>query len=423
MSPAPRTVLEDTETDIAIVGGGMVGATLALLLAAERHDWRVTLIEALPLAAPQQPHYQPSFDARSTAIAAGSAAVLEGLGVWSILAQHATPIRQVHVSDRGHLGGTLIDSGEHGLEALGYVVENAWLGSVLLQRLGQQDNIRCLAPATVEALRFDRRGAVLDLRGDGEPQRLRCRLAVVADGAQSPLRSALGIDVTVTDYHQSAVIANVAFEQPHAGVAYERFTERGPLAILPLQGPRDCGRGALVWTRPSARAEEIMALDEREFLQRLQSCFGFRLGRFTRAGQRHAYPLQLITAAEQVRSALAVMGNAAHFLHPVAGQGFNLALRDCAALAETLSEAQGRGQGPGELSVLQTYVERQARDQLLTTGFSDTITRLFSTSRLPAAVLRNLGFFGLDLLPPAKAWLEQQTMGHAGRRARLRHSS
>ncbi len=410
----------DGRTDIAIVGGGMVGATLALLLAAQRRQWRISLIEAAAFAAPDQPHYQPSFDARATALAAGSVELLAELQLWPALARHAGPIRQVHVSDRGHPGGSLIDAAEYGLDALGYVVPNSWLGSVLLQRLRQQPNIRCIAPAKVDALSVTAAGAELTVSSADKREILQAQVAVIADGAHSPLRAAIGIDAEVSDYRQSAIIANVATEQAHRGIAYERFTARGPLALLPLGQGGDGHCSALVWTHATARAEAVAALDDDEFLRQLQAAFGFRLGRFTRVGRRQAYPLQLIVAGEQVRSAVAVMGNAAHFLHPVAGQGFNLALRDCAALAETLALAARRGQRLGELAVLQQYQRLQALDQQLTVGFSDTVTRLFSNASLPAVLLRNLGFLALDALPLAKTWFGRQTMGSAGRRPRLR---
>lgn len=407
-------------TDIAIIGGGMVGAALAALLAAACDAWQITLIETFPLPAADTPLHQPSFDARSTAIAAGSAELLQQAGVWAALQLHATAIRQVHVSERGHAGGTVIDRRDLRAEALGYVIPNAWIGNVLLCHLQTCPNVRLLAPAQVRQLQPLAGGTRLRIAAAaGAETHIDCQLAVIADGAQSPLRQALGIATDVFDYGQTAIIANVAFDLPHRGIAYERFTEQGPLALLPL-GERDQAREcALVWTHPRAAADAVLALDDSAFLQALQARVGYRLGQCVRVGRRDSYPLQRILACEQVRSGIAVMGNAAHFLHPVAGQGFNLALRDCAALAQQLARARAAGQGLGQLAVLQAYVQQQARDQQLTVGGSDLLTRLFSNASLPLAALRALGFIGLELVPAAKHWLSLQSMGQGGRKIDL----
>jgi len=415
--------------DIAIIGGGMVGASLACLLGHAQPGWSIALIEAFPFpeatvdsggkAAPA--HYQPSFDARSTAIAQGSVEVFQRLQLWETLAQHATPIRQVHVSDRGHLGGTVIDAAERGLAAVGYVIENAWLGAVLLNRVQQLPQITCLAPARVTQITPRQCGVSLQITEDGAPGNtwLSARLAVIADGGDSPLRQALGIAADIKEYQQQAIIANVSFNKPHHQIAFERFTDQGPLALLPLSDEGGDHRSALVWTQPRDRADAIMALDDHQFLAELQERFGYRLGHFRRVGKRWAYPLQLITAREQIRSHIAIMGNAAHFLHPVAGQGFNLALRDCATLTEVLRDSQRQNQALGSLDSLLEYQRLQTLDQLATVNFSDTITRLFSTAQLPAAILRNLGFLGLELLPSAKTLLAEQSMGKAMRQAQF----
>lgn len=409
----------------------MVGAALAALLACARKNWQVTLIEAFPFPARDshaepdaEPVYQPSFDARSTAIAAGSVQLFEQAGVWSQLKQHATAINQVHVSDKGHIGGTVIDKNDLGEAALGYVIPNAWIGNVLLNHIQQQGNIEIIAPAQVKRLQPKQRGAALTIENkgaekEGESFTLDCELAVIADGAHSPLRQQLGIDVDVHDYQQTAIIANVAFDQPHKGIAYERFTDQGPMALLPLGESEQGCESALVWTQPQDQAERILALREAEFLAELQQRFGFRVGNFTKVGKRDSYPLQLLIAKEQVRSAIAVMGNAAHFLHPVAGQGFNLALRDCAALVAELAAAFDQGLPLGNLDSLLRYQQAQENDQLATIRGSDTLTKLFSSDQLPQAALRALGFIGLEALPVSKQWLSMQSMGQAGKRVNL----
>ncbi len=408
--------------DIAIIGGGMVGISLALMLANEPHPWSITLIETFSFAA-DEPVYQPSFDARSSAIAAGSVALLKSIGVWEKLAEHATAIRSVHVSDRGHFGGTEINAIDHNVPAVGYVIENRWLGSVLASALNKMGSIKLMAPATVSDLQANEGGYALKIQSQTAADlSLQAALVVIADGEQSPLRQSLGIASVVKHYQQQALIANVRMSQPHRGVAYERFSAEGPVALLPMGECDTATSAALVWTRPAETAQHWVTCEPAEFLAELQQQFGFRAGKFLEVGTRHAYPLSLVQAQEQVRRNLAVVGNAAHFLHPVAGQGFNLSLRDCAALTDVLSEGLRKGCELGDLEMLQTYVERQAQDQRLTVGFSDTLARLFSSSALPLAVLRNLGLISLDALPVSKHWLARQTMGVAGYRPRL-HSA
>ena len=409
--------------DIAIIGGGMVGSSLASLLSASGCGWRIALIEAHPfLSSDTPPDYTPHFGARSTALSYGSVEIFRQLGIWKQLERHATAIRQVHVSDRGHLAGSLIDASEQGIEALGYVVENAWLGDVLANHIQQQTDIHCYSPARVQQLIPQQQGVRLLMECKGAPIELRCKLAVIADGGDSPLRRALGIDTETVDYRQTAVIANVEFSEPHRGIAYERFTDRGPLALLPLGETAQGQRSALVWTLPPDEAQQAMRLGDAAFLAQLQQRFGYRLGRFVRVSQRHAFPLQLVTAREQVRSGVVLVGNAAHFLHPVAGQGFNLALRDGVVLTETLAEAKRLHKTLGDLADLQLYLERQQRDQAVTITFSDRLVRLFSSDRLPLIALRHLGFISLAALPAAKQYFAEHTMGTAGRSPRWRSS-
>jgi len=232
-------------------------------------------------------------------------------------------------------------------------------------------------------------------------------LVVLADGANSDLGKRLGIRHRIEDYGQQAIIANVETDSAHRGVAYERFTEKGPIALLPLGFTSQSRLSALVWTRPKHAAEDLMNLSDEAFCRQLQAEFGHRGGRFCRVSRRFSYPLQLAVATEQVRSGLVLMGNAAHFLHPVAGQGFNLALRDCQHLVETLNGADN----PGDLRVLQIYLAGQQQDQTATIGLSHNLVKLFSTDALPSALLRSLGLIGLDAIGPAKRLFSQQAMG------------
>jgi 2-polyprenyl-6-methoxyphenol 4-hydroxylase len=407
------------EFDIAIIGGGNVGTSLACILSASQPASRIALIEINSLPTNIAQHYSSGFDARSTALAYGSAHIFQQLGVWAQLREHVTAIQKVHVSDRGHFAGSVIDAAEQGVEAVGYVIENAWLGGVLSVHAQQQKNITCFAPARVEAVIPQAQGALLKVRGaNNEEYQLLCQLAVIADGGESPMRRALGIHTRTADYHQTAIITNVAFNRPHKGIAYERFTEDGPLALLPLGESSDSRRAALVWTLPKRDAQEYIQASDAEFLAALQTRFGYRLGQFEKVGKRHAYSLQLVTAEEQVRSHVVLVGNAAHFLHPVAGQGFNLALRDCVCLAEVLLEAAQQNKKPGDLLTLQQYLARQREDQAITIQFSDRLVRLFSSAQLPLIAFRHLGFMSLAAMPPVKRLLAERAMGASGRRSR-----
>lgn len=385
--------------DVAIIGGGLVGASLALALAPL--GLKVTLIE--PFAPGDQ--YQPSYDARSTALSYGSKLIYQRLGCWAEIAKRAQAIGQISVSDQGRLGAARMHAAEEGVEALGYVVENAWIGHCLWQALADTEVLR-LCPASVNALTPLPQGYQLSLDSG---QKLDCTLAVLVDGGRSALREQLGIAVKRTPYQQSAVIANVSTRTPHQGVAYERFTRSGPLALLPLVE----NRSALVWTLPPSQAQALQQADPQRFVQALNQAFGYRLGGFTQVGERHLYPLELVEACEQVRRHLVVLGNAAHSLHPVAGQGYNLSLRDAIALADTLAEST---QALGELASLNRYLARQQRDQQMTVGFSDRVTKLFSNDHALLGTGRNLGLLGLDVFTPAKSWLARQAMGLATRR-------
>ncbi|MDA8936756.1 2-octaprenyl-6-methoxyphenyl hydroxylase [Porticoccaceae bacterium] len=400
--------------DIVIVGGGMVGISLALLLRAQQ-PWNILLIEAQELASSDGPvsgAYSSSFDARSTALSWSSKNIYQSIGLWPQLKKHLSAIAQIHVSDRGHVGMTRIDAGDAKVDALGYVVENQWLGSVLLNQLTKTD-IQLLGSCKLETIEPLASGMRLQLQqADKDLQTIETKLLVIADGAGSTTAQQLGIQSQSTPYDQTGIIANVSLEKPHGGVAYERFTDQGPMALLPLADFKGRPRSALVWTQPRAMAETLMAADEQAFLEQLQLRFGYRLGHFKQLGKRVAYPLALTTATEQMRRHLVVMGNAAHSLHPVAGQGFNLSLRDAAALANSLAEA---GDRIGDLAVLQNYQQQQAIDQRNTVLFSDSLPKLFGLSSSIVALGRNSGLLAMDLIPSLRNSFAQFGMGMATR--------
>lgn len=390
-------------TDIAIVGGGMVGITAALMLQQALPKLRITLLEHFDLTAKQ--NFQPSFDQRATAIAAGSLAVLAPLQIEQALALHSGVIERVQVSDKGHWGQVTIDAAEHGLAHVGMVVPNALLGQVLLQKLQQQDSIATLAPVQVEKLTPIIGGYQITIAAR-EP--LRARLVILADGAQSSLKQKIGITQQRTDYQQQAAIANVRLSRPHKNNAYERFTASGPMALLPLA---DAHTMALVWTLPADA--EVADLSDEEFAARAQLQFGDFVGEFEKIGKRDIYPLALVQATEQLRSHLMLLGNAAHFLHPVAGQGFNLSVRDIAALVKTLRKnLQQTGiEGLGQLAQLQCYLEERSMDQWLTTQYSHQLVKWFSSNKLLNIIPRQLGLMGLNALPPLRQLLAEQSMG------------
>ena len=385
---------------IAIAGGGLVGASLALALlrgGARERGWKISLIE--PFAPGDA--FQPSYDARSSALAYGTRLIYERLGIWSRIREQAEPILDIHVSEQGSLAATRLRASEERVPALGYVADNAWLGQCLWQALKDEEGIDWHCPAKVERALLQDGGYRLQLDNGSA---LDCDLLVLADGGRSDLREQLGIGVRRTPYGQIAMIANVSTELPHRGEAFERFTSSGPMALLPLSG----NRCALVWTRPEAEAERLMAADDAQFLRELQAVFGYRLGAFTRVGQRFSYPLTLLEAEEQVRRHLVVLGNAAHGLHPIAGQGYNLSLRDVMALSAALLASPAI---PGDLAVLKGYLASQQLDQSMTVGFSDRVTRLFSNDNHWLGCGRRAGLFAMDLLPPVRHWFARQAMG------------
>ncbi len=387
--------------DVAIAGGGMVGLSLAAALA----DLPLEVAVVEPVAA--EADEQPSFDSRTTALSSGSRRALEAVGVWPALAARATPIRRIHVSERGVFGTATLEAGEQGLAALGYTIENRLLGQALRERVARAARVR-LYPGRVAVL--EPGADAMRLTTDtGEV--IGARLLVAADGAQSSVRAALGIAASVADYGQHAVIAHVDTTRFHEYTAYERFTATGPLAVLPIGE----GRSAVVWTLAPDAARRALALDDATFLAELQQAFGLRLGRFTRVGRRQSYPLALTQAERLTAPRAAVLGNAAQSLHPVAGQGFNLALRDVAMLAELLAE----GGDPGAPALLARYAEWRAPDRAAVVRFTDSLVRGFGLQLGSLGRARGHGLVLFDLLRPVKREFARRTMGLAGRQPRL----
>lgn len=391
--------------DIAIVGGGMVGASLACAVAGL--GWRVAVIEAHCIDAADQ----PSFDDRGIALAEGSRRILQSMGVWPALKAHAEPIRRIHVSDRGHFGATRLQASEEGVTALGYVVESRVMGQVLHDLLQELENVDYLCPWRLQDLDCHDQGHQLTLENDETRRRLNARLVVAADGSRSRVRQLLGIPAGGRDYGQTAIITNAVTARPHQGTAYERFTDTGPLAFLPLTRQRS----SVVWTVRTEQAEALMTLPDAAFTARLQARFGYRLGRIVRIGRRETYPLRLLQAERLTAPRAVLIGNAAHSLHPVAGQGYNLCLRDVALLAEQLQAVRERD--PGDPQMLAAYAASRQADYRDVIRMTDGLVELFSNDAPLLGHARAAALVLLDLLPPGRHWLARQSMGLRARPA------
>lgn len=390
---------------VIIVGGGMVGATLALTLSHLSHGTLpVHLIEA---TAPEADSH-PGFDARAIALAAGTCQQLARTGVWQAIADCATAITSVHVSDRGHAGFVTLDAGDYRLPALGQVVELHDVGLRLFALLRKAPGVTLHCPERVASVTRTAEQVSVTLE-NGET--LSANLLVAADGTRSALASACGIDWQQAPYEQLAVIANVATSVAHNGRAFERFTAHGPLAMLPMSE----GRCSLVWCHPLDKRDEILAWSDARFCRELQHAFGWRLGRIGHVGRRSAYPLALTTAAKAFTHRTVLVGNAAQTLHPIAGQGFNLGLRDVMSLAETLTQVHAQNGDVGDYGVLSAYQQRRQADRNATVGVTDGLVHLFANRWSPLLVGRNLGLMAMELFPPARDALAKRTLGWVAR--------
>jgi len=387
--------------DIAIIGGGLVGLCAALILQHPRR--RVSIVEAADLSKPEP----GGLNARSIALAASSVQIFRALGIWRQIEAVATPIRHIHISSRGRWGVTRLGADDYNLDALGYVIENNELGRILLAAVAASDNIKLEDQASFESI-VQSANVTIGYRKNKRLKQLKTTLALVADGAHSQARSELGIGHQVIDYGQTVVISNVDLGKPKADTAYERFTTQGPLAMLPLGGKTY----ACVWTLAQDRASEICALDDAEFSAQLQDCFGFRLGLIERVGARFSLPIQRTRADRLQLGRCLLVGNAANALHPVAGQSFNLALRDIACLYELLADrdlAQLDDVAIG--AIARAYESQREREQRQVIRYGDGLVTLFSNELPLFDHLRAAGLGLLDLLPALKAQAAFAGMG------------
>jgi 2-octaprenyl-6-methoxyphenol hydroxylase len=393
--------------DIAIVGGGLAGASLAIALAPL--GYKIIVIEAVAPKAAEQ----PSYDDRTLALSHSSCRILSAMGLWQNLAADATAIRKIFVTELNRPGRVVLDSQEMGLSEFGHVVEARRFGVAVISAMERTNNISVMCPASVCGFETSEDAAILSIETDTGKSSLHARLVVAADGANSFVRRQVQIQTQTRDYGQSAIICNITPSIAHEGRAFECLTKTGPFAILPHTGMR-CG---LVWSVSSESTRELLELTDSEFLERAQQRFGMELGPFVKAGNRSAYPLKLVRAKEDVRERLVILGNAAHAIHPVGAQGFNLALRDVAVLAEILADSDG--DDPGAADLLRQYSHWREPDQRGTIAQSDGITRLFSHPSTLLAGLRTAAFIAHELSPTLRRHTANKAMGYRGRVPRL----
>jgi 2-octaprenyl-6-methoxyphenol hydroxylase len=406
------TGVQSDEFDIAIIGGGLVGASLACALAPL--GLKLCLIEAVEPKASTQ----PSYDDRTLALSASSCAILQGLGLWAGLQQHATAIREIHVRELQQPGSVKLDPQELGLESFGHVVEAREFGRVVLDALASHAQVTQLCPAQLQSLQHEDTAVRVAYSSKGALHSLRARLVVGADGAESQVRSAMGVEVERHDYGQTAIICNVTPAELHRGRAFECFTATGPFALLPH---RD-GRCGLVWSASSSEAGELMQLADEEFKYKAELRFGDLLGRWQKIGKRSSYPLKLVRVKTDWRPRLLVLGNAAHTIHPIAAQGFNLGLRDVAVLAEVLADAQlhqPQDFDPGASALLQHYSACRAGDQAETIAYTDGLARLYANPTSLAGAMRRAGMLAHSLSPSLRRRLAIKAMGYRGHIPRL----
>lgn len=398
------------QQQVIIVGGGMVGLSLALMLAKARIG--VKLLEAVKhpdyTDAGTAP-YHSSFDARNTALSRRSVQIYQKLGLWDALQQYATPILEVHITEQGSFGKARLKADQEKVESFGQVIENAWLGRVLLTQVRQQPLIELIDGVQVKALTQDAEQVYIKAEQEGQELQLSSKLVIAADGRDSFCRQALGIGVDVHDYDQVAIVTTVQTSKPHRQVGFERFSPLGPLALLPLPGEY---RRSVVWPVKKGTEHEWLGEDnDQHFLSALQQTYGDRAGKFEKTGKRFSYPLAQVLAHKQAAGRVILMGNAAHTLHPVAGQGFNLCLRDADVLLRFLTEQLAVSADLGEPKLLKAYEQARLTDQQRVIKFCDSVVRGFSNQNPFLRVLRNTGLIAFDVIPGVKPLVANYAMG------------
>ncbi len=404
---------EDTDhneltADITIVGGGLVGASLAVAL--RDTPLKLAVVEAVPL----NHSAQPSYNERTVALTWNARQIFSAMGIWEDIAKDGIePIKDIHVSSRGKYGAAHLDARDVGTEALGYVVSTRLLGKVLYKAIHQSNNITLLEGAKANSLTKDPLYNRVEVEKDQSKIALKSRLVVLADGGRSALNNLFS--VSKQPYPQSALLTFVSADRPHNGRAFERFTNEGPIALL----PHNDNRYALVWTCKPENLNHRLELNERDFLEELQASFGDRAGNFTAAAPRNHYPLERLKVESPVSERCVLIGNAAHTVHPVAGQGFNLGLRDVAELSELIAFNTVQDKDIGDFESLNHYASLRKRDTQMVHRFTHSLIGLFSSENLPVKILQSAILHSIEMMPPAKRFLLERTMGLSGRHSRL----
>jgi len=398
-------------TDVAIVGGGLVGLSLALALA--RADIRSVVVDV------DDPSSKTvdAFDGRGSAIALGSARVLQGIGLWPYLERHAEPILDIRVSDGDSSLYLHYDHRELGSEPFGYIVENRYTRRGLYACLAQEPRVTLVAPDTVAEVRAESTGTQVRLQSG---TRIEARLAVACDGRPSPTRKAAGIGALRWNYEQHAIVCAISHEKPHRGIANERFLPAGPFAVLPLpDAPDGTHLSSIVWTERPELAAMFAKLPDDEFVDEIHERFGWGLGRIGLAGGRWVYPLVFVQAESATGPRLALAGDALHGIHPIAGQGLNLGLRDVAALAEVLADSARLGLDIGAADTLERYARWRGVDTVGLSAVTDGLLRLFSNDIGPLKLARDIGLAAVDRIAPLKRVFMRDAMGTLGTLPRL----
>jgi 2-octaprenyl-6-methoxyphenol hydroxylase len=381
--------------DIIIIGGGMVGGSLACAL---RHtSLRIALVDAAPL------HTQD--DPRLIALNYSSYCLLNNIGIWEALNSHATAIKQVHVSDRGHFGITRINASDVNLSALGYVVPAKYINAAIDNNL---EGISLFRPAKLKTLIQSEQGATLRIETENGEIELSTQLVIGADGSYSTVREQLGIPSDTIDYHQSALVTITELKRSHNNIAYERFHAAGAIAMLPLTEQRS----ATIWTDKTDVIEHLLQLNDADFLAELQKQFGYRAGRLLRIGKRHVFPLKMLSTTQMRQQHVILIGNAAHTLNPIAAQGLNLALAEIAMLAEIIQD------NPTNIN-WQSYIEWQQKQQATSTQLSHQLPLAFSSDFSLLNFVRQIGMIGLDICPPMKRGFTRRALGRTAHTPKL----
>ncbi len=398
------------QQQVIIVGGGMVGLSLSLMLA--KANIAVKLLEAVKYPNYDDQNvapYHSSFDARNTALSRRSVQIYQKLGLWDALQQHATPILQVHITEQGSFGKARLVAEQEKVESFGQVIENAWLGRVLLTQVRQQSLIELIDGVQVTALTQDAEQVHIEAQRGDELLKLESKLLIAADGRDSFCRQAIGVGVDVHDYDQVAIVTTVQTSKPHEQVGFERFSALGPLALLPLPGEY---RRSVVWPVKKGTEDEWLGEEnDQHFLDALQKTYGDRAGKFEKTGKRFSYPLSQVLAHKQAVGRVILMGNAAHTIHPVAGQGFNLCLRDADVLLRYLVNQLSTSDDIGNPDNLLAYEQARLSDQQRVIKFCDTVVRGFSNQNPLLKLIRNTGLIAFDVIPGVKPLVANYAMG------------